>query len=62
MLKFPKKEDRKKEKETRGRGKEGKERKGGRKERGKKGERREKVKGIEWGGILAKKTKVYKNK
>ena len=55
MLKFPWKEEGKKEKETEGRGKEGNERKGG---RGKKEE--EKCKGTERVGILRKKKKGCK--
>ena len=53
MLKFPRKEEGKKEKETEGRGIEGKERGGG---RGKK--EGEKGKETEWGGILGKKKNV----
>ena len=53
MLKFPRKEEGKKEKETEGRGKEGKERKRGGEEKGK---------GTEWRCILGKKKKVRKEK
>ena len=52
IVKFPRKEEGKKEKETERRGTEGKERKGG---RGKKGD---KGKGTEWGGIMEKKKKA----
>ena len=55
MLKFPKKEEGEKGKETEGRGKDWKERKGGRGE-----EEGEKGKGTEWGGMLGMKTKVCK--
>ena len=57
MLKFPRKEERKKEKETERRGYGGKERKGG---KGKKDV--EKGKGTEWAGILGKTKKVFKKK
>ena len=57
MLKFPMKEEGRKEKETEGRGRERKETKG---RRGKKEE--EQGKGTEWRSILGKKKKVRKKK
>ena len=57
MLKFPRKEEGKKEKETERRGKEVKEREGGRGQK-----EGEKGKGAEWGAILEKKKKACKKK